>query len=24
MFAVRSGGVLFPIMPADELERLSR
>jgi uncharacterized protein len=24
MFAVRSGGVVFPIMPADELERLSR
>ncbi|MDH6267008.1 hypothetical protein M2360_002405 [Rhizobium sp. SG_E_25_P2] len=23
MFAVRSGGVWFPIMPADELERLS-
>lgn len=24
MFAVRSGGVLFPIMPADELESLTR
>lgn len=24
MFAVRSAGVLFPVMPADELERLSR
>jgi hypothetical protein len=24
MFAVRSGGVLFPIMPVEELERLSR
>ena len=24
MFAVRSGGELFPVMPADELERLSR
>jgi hypothetical protein len=24
MFAVRSGGMLFPLMPADELERLSR
>jgi hypothetical protein len=24
MFAIRSGGVLFPIMPADELERLAR
>jgi hypothetical protein len=24
MFCVRSGGVLFPIMPADELERLSK
>ena len=24
MFAVRSGGAVFPIMPADELERLSR
>jgi hypothetical protein len=23
MFAVRSGGVVFPIMPAAELERLS-
>lgn len=24
MFAVRSGGAVFPIMPADELDRLSR
>jgi hypothetical protein len=24
MFAVRSGGVVFPIMPADELERLTQ
>ena len=24
MFAVRSGGVVFPVMPADELERLSQ
>jgi hypothetical protein len=24
MFAIRSGGTLFPVMPADELERLSR
>lgn len=24
MFAVRSGGELFPVMPADELERLAR
>jgi len=24
MFAVRSAGLLFPVMPADELERLSR
>lgn len=24
MFAVRSGGVLFPVMPVDELERLSK
>ena len=24
MFAIRSGGVQFPVMPADELERLSR
>ena len=24
MFAVRSGGVVFPIMPVDELERLAR
>ena len=24
MFAIRSGGMLFPVMPADELERLSR
>jgi hypothetical protein len=23
MFAIRSGGVVFPVMPADELERLS-
>ena len=24
MFAVRSGGIVFPVMPADELERLSQ
>ncbi len=24
MFALRSGGVVFPVMPADELERLSQ
>jgi len=24
MFAVRSGGVTFPVMPADELDALSR
>jgi hypothetical protein len=24
MFAVRSGGVVFPVMPADELQRLSQ
>jgi uncharacterized protein len=24
MFAVRSRGVVFPVMPADELDRLSR
>jgi len=24
MFAVRSGGVVFPVMPANELERLSQ
>ena len=24
MFAVRSGGVIFPVMPAKELERLSQ
>lgn len=24
MFSIRSGGVIFPIMPADELDRLSR